>query len=104
MCMHKKIRMIAFDLDGTTLQRGNVLSERNRQAMEKAAAAGVYVVPSTGRIVSFLPPCLTELPGIRYAITSNGAAVWDMQENRDRAGVSALHRAVRKRPVGHAHR
>jgi len=78
----KKIRMIAFDLDGTTLQHGNVLSERNRQAMEKAAAAGVYVVPSTGRIVSFLPPCLTELPGIRYAITSNGAAVWDMQENR----------------------
>lgn len=80
--MKKKIRMIAFDLDGTTLQRGNLLSERNRQAMEKAAEAGVYVVPSTGRIVSFLPSCLTELPGIRYAITSNGAAVWDMQENR----------------------
>ena len=75
----RKIRLLAFDLDGTTLQRGNVLSDRNRKAMEKAAAAGVYVVPCTGRNVSFLPPCLKELTCIRYAITSNGAAVWDMQ-------------------------
>ena len=78
----EKIRMMAFDLDGTTLQRGNVLSDCNRAAMEKAAAAGVYMVPSTGRNVSFLPPCLKELSCIRYAITSNGAAVWDMRENR----------------------
>ena len=73
----EKIRMVAFDLDGTTLQRGNVLSDRNRAAMEKAAAAGVYAVPCTGRNLSFLPPCLKELSCIRYAITSNGAAVWD---------------------------
>lgn len=78
----RKIRIIAFDLDGTTLQHGNVLSERNRLAMEKAAEVGVYVVPCTGRNVSFLPPCLKELSCIRYAITSNGAAVWDMRENR----------------------
>ena len=78
----REIRLVAFDLDGTTLQRGNVLSDRNRQAMEKAAAAGVYAVPCTGRNKSFLPPCLKELPCIRYAITSNGAAVWDLHEDR----------------------
>ena len=78
----KNIRLVAFDLDGTTLQRGNVLSDRNRQAMEKAAAAGIYAVPCTGRNKSFLPPCLKELACIRYAITSNGAAVWDMHEDR----------------------
>lgn len=78
----EKIRLVAFDLDGTTLQRGNMLSERNRRAMEKAAECGVYVVPCTGRIMSFLPDCLKELSCIRYAITSNGAAVWDMKENR----------------------
>ena len=78
----EKIRLIAFDLDGTTLQHGNMLSERNRQAMEKAAAAGIFVVPCTGRNVSFLPPCLKELSCIRYAITSNGAAVWDMRGKR----------------------
>ncbi len=78
----EKIRLVAFDLDGTTLQRGNMLSERNRDAMEKAAENGVYVVPCTGRIMSFLPDCLKELSCIRYAITSNGAAVWDMKEKR----------------------
>lgn len=82
MTPNRKIHLIAFDLDGTTLQHGNVLSERNRRAMENAAAAGVHVVPSTGRIVSFLPACLTEIPGIRYALTSNGAAVWDMETGR----------------------
>lgn len=82
MLPKEKIRLIAFDLDGTTLQHGNMLSERNRLAMEKAAASGVFVVPCTGRNVSFLPPCLKTLECIRYAITSNGAAVWDMYENR----------------------
>ena len=78
----RKIRMVAFDLDGTTLTSGGVLSEGNRLAMEKANAAGVYVVPATGRVKEFLPRSLTELPVIRYVITSNGASVWDLHENR----------------------
>lgn len=78
----KKIRLVAFDLDGTTLTHGGVLSERNRLAMEKAYKAGVYVVPATGRVKNFLPVSLTELPFIRYAITANGAAVWDLHTNR----------------------
>ena len=78
----REIQLVAFDLDGTTLQRGNILSDRNRQAMEKAVAAGIYAVPCTGRNRSFLPPCLKELACIRYAITSNGAAVWDLHEDR----------------------
>lgn len=35
-----------------------------------------------GRVRNFIPPCLTELPFIRYAITSNGGAVWDILENK----------------------
>ena len=44
--------------------------------------AGILVVPATGRVRNFIPPCLTELPFIRYAITSNGGAVWDILENK----------------------
>ena len=36
------------------------------------------VVPATGRPLASLPPVVAQLPGIRYAITSNGAAVWDL--------------------------
>ncbi len=50
--------------------------------MDNATDAGILVVPATGRVRNFIPPCLTELPFIRYAITSNGGAVWDILENK----------------------
>ena len=78
----EKIRLVAFDLDGTTLHGHAELSPRNRQAIEKASEAGVWMVPATGRVKNFIPPCLTELPSIRYAITSNGGAVWDLREDK----------------------
>lgn len=78
----EKIRLVAFDLDGTTLHGHAELSARNRQAIEKASEAGVWMVPATGRVKNFIPPCLTELPSIRYAITSNGGAVWDLREDK----------------------
>ena len=74
----RKIRLVAFDLDGTTVQSGSVLSARNRAAIIAAAEKGVLMVPATGRVKGFLPAALTELPEIRYAMTSNGAAVWDL--------------------------
>ncbi len=39
------------------------------------------VVPATGRPLASLPPVVAKLPGIRYAITSNGAAVWDLGDD-----------------------
>lgn len=75
----EKIRLVAFDLDGTTLSGHAALSERNRRAMERAAEAGVLLVPATGRVKNFLPESVRALPFIRYAITSNGGAVWNME-------------------------
>ena len=75
-------RMIAFDLDGTLLQRHSVLSEKARAMLEQAAGLGILPVPATGRMLTFLPPCLTELPFLRYAITSNGAGVYDLLSGR----------------------
>ena len=49
------IRLIAMDLDGTLLTTDKRLTERNRHAMEKAAEAGIFIVPATGRIYSGLP-------------------------------------------------
>ena len=78
----RNIKLIAFDLDGTTLHGFAELSERTRRAKETANDADILVVPATGRVRNFIPPCLTELPFIRYAITSNGGAVWDILENK----------------------
>lgn len=71
----KRIKMVALDLDGTTLNSQVKLSERNKAAIEKANEQGVYVVASTGRSFNSLPPEIKNLDAISYAITSNGAHI-----------------------------
>ena len=74
--------MIALDLDGTLLDSRKRLSERNRRALERAAAKGVLIVPTTGRFFGMMPEAVRELPFVRYAITINGAQVYDRKEDR----------------------
>ena len=78
----KKIKMIAMDCDGTLLTSDKKLSERNRQALTAAIKKGVVVLPATGRPDSALPEEVLGIPGIRYAIASNGGRVIDLQENK----------------------
>lgn len=70
-----EIRIAALDLDGTLLSRKNTFTPATRQAIADAVARGVVVLPATGRALANLPPLVAQLPGVRYAITSNGAAV-----------------------------
>ena len=74
--------LIAFDLDGTLLRDDKSIPQENLAALEKAAARGITLAPATGRIFRGLPPQLKELPFLRYFILSNGAAVYDRQEQR----------------------
>ena len=49
------IRLIAFDLDGTLLTSQKRMTHRSRTALERAARAGVALVPATGRIFRGIP-------------------------------------------------
>ena len=71
------IKLIALDLDGTLLDTEKRLSLRNRAALEAAAARGVEIVPTTGRFFGMMPEAIRALPFVRYAITVNGAQVYD---------------------------
>ena len=73
------IRIIALDLDGTLLDSDKNLSEANRTALAAAAARGILVVPTTGRFFGMMPPAVRDLPFVRYAITVNGAQVYDRE-------------------------
>lgn len=74
-----KISCIALDLDRTTLNSRGELSEANRQAIERAIKAGIQVVIASGRALRSLPKEVCGIEGIQYAITSNGAAIYDLQ-------------------------
>lgn len=76
------IKLIALDLDGTTLNNEGRLEEKTKIAIEKAIAKGIQVVIATGRVLSALPEDMLEIKGIRYAITSNGANVIDLKTKK----------------------
>lgn len=72
------IRLVALDLDGTLINSRGEVTPRTRQALADAHARGIVIVPATGRPLANLSPEVATLPGVRYVITSNGAAVWDL--------------------------
>lgn len=74
----EKIRLIALDLDETTLDAQGHLSPATRRALHCAMDRGIVIVVATGRPLGSIPEEVTRFPGLRYAITSNGAAVYDM--------------------------
>ena len=76
------IGIVALDLDGTLLDSQKRLSEANRSALERAAAEGVQIVPTTGRFFGMMPAAVRDLPFVRYAITVNGAEVYDRVEDK----------------------
>lgn len=84
-----KIRLIAFDLDGTVLNGKKEVSPRTVEAMRRAAAKGIRLVIATGRQLSDIPyTVLPGIPNISYAVTANGALTYAMP-----AGEAVLSRA-----------
>lgn len=77
--MARDIKIISLDLDGTLLDSQKRLSDGNRAALEEAAAKGVLIVPTTGRFFGMMPQAIRDLPFVRYAITINGAQVYDRE-------------------------
>ena len=76
--MHK-IGIIALDLDGTLLNSNKELSAGNLAALQRAANAGIEIVPTTGRFYGGMPSVIRDLPFVRYVITVNGAEVADLK-------------------------
>ena len=72
------IKMIGLDMDGTLLNDKKELSEYTRSVLVRALDQGIVVLPATGRPLVGVPKAVREIPGIRYALTANGARVVDM--------------------------
>lgn len=76
--MSSNIRMLALDLDGTTLRKDKSLSDRNSYAIWRAYKKGVNVVISTGRPFTALSKPVLSLGVFQYVINSNGAMITDL--------------------------
>ena len=79
-------KMIAFDLDGTTLQDDHeTFSERLVSALTRAHEKGLWIIPSTGRPYGALPPALQGHPVWEsYGVLSNGEQIRDLRTGEKR--------------------
>lgn len=73
------IKLIAADMDGTLLRSDKTVSKRTVRVLSNAIQKGCVFVPATGRIAKMLPKAAASIPGVRWAITSNGASVLDLE-------------------------
>jgi Cof subfamily protein (haloacid dehalogenase superfamily) len=75
-------RLIATDLDGTLLRRDGTVSRRTVAALADAEAAGIEVFFVTGRPARWMGVVAEHLAGHGMAILANGAAVYDLRQDR----------------------
>ena len=71
----REVELVAVDMDGTLLTDDKRVTAASREAIDRALAAGVRVVPASGRVVSVLPNELFEIDGIEHAVCCAGASI-----------------------------
>ncbi|MBQ9594897.1 MAG: HAD family phosphatase, partial [Synergistaceae bacterium] len=77
-----KIKLIAFDLDDTVLNTQKKLTPETLRVLYRAAELGIEIVPSTGRFWGAVTDEIKNLPFVRYAVTLNGAAIFDVKNQK----------------------
>ncbi|WP_287881814.1 Cof-type HAD-IIB family hydrolase [Agathobacter sp.] len=76
------IKLVAIDLDGTLFDNHSQVPQANREAIFDMAENGIYPVISTGRPFNGIPAPLKEDLPFAYAITSNGAGVYEVKTGK----------------------
>ena len=79
------IKLIAFDLDGTLLNSQKDLTPKTLEILQRASEMKIELVPATGRFWGVVPECVRDLNFIRYALTLNGAEVYDVENKKSLA-------------------
>lgn len=79
---NNEISLVVTDLDGTLLLQNKHISKRTYDVLKKANENGVHVVIATGRSFSALPESIFKIDGVRYVVTSNGANIVDLKDEK----------------------
>ena len=75
-------KLIAFDLDNTLLNTKKAVTPDTLRVLARAADLGIEIVPVTGRVWSSVPEQVKSMDFVRYAVTLNGAEVYDVKNGR----------------------
>lgn len=76
--MRQKIRLIAFDMDGTVLDDHKRILPETKEAFARAVEQGIVLLPATGRHFSGAVDVIREIDGVEYITTCNGAGIYEL--------------------------
>ena len=74
-------KLIAIDIDGTLLNSHGEVTEKNKQAIQKALEKNIDIVLTSGRMPKSILPIANEINSNKYLISGNGAAIYDIQKD-----------------------
>lgn len=76
------VRLVASDLDGTLVRSDGTVSQRSRDALARARAAGAALVLVTGRPPRWMRTIAEQTGHTGVALVGNGAGVYDLRAER----------------------
>ena len=71
-------KLAAIDLDGTMLNQYGLVTQRTKDAIEKAQKKGIEIVIASGRPTDSVKTIAKEINSNRYFISGNGAIIYDI--------------------------
>lgn len=71
-------KLAAIDLDGTMLNQYGLVTQRTKDAIEKAQKNGIEVVIASGRPTDSVKTIAKEINSNKYFISGNGAIIYDI--------------------------
>ncbi len=71
-------KLAAIDLDGTMLNQYGLVTQRTKDAIEKAQKNGIEIVIASGRPTDSVKTIAKEINSNKYFISGNGAIIYDI--------------------------
>ena len=75
-----KYKLVAYDLDGTLINKNQEIAQSAIDAMKKLNDIGVMNVLTTGRSFFVIPNAIKECDYINYGVMTSGACIYDKTE------------------------
>ena len=75
------MKIVAIDLDGTMLNQYGIVTQRTKQAIERAQQRGIEVIIASGRPMDSIKAIAEEIKSEKYFISGNGAIIYDIQND-----------------------
>ena len=71
-------KLAAIDLDGTMLNQYGIVTQKTKEAIERAQQKGIEIVIASGRPIDSIKTIAKEIKSEKYFISGNGAIIYDI--------------------------